>query len=355
VRRVLLVTVVGLLALAAGALADSKMAMSGGVLDFRSEDAGISNDLSVRYDSQGRIRFFDETDPYGMSGYPSPPCSPGKLNGQGNAVEVFCDKAPVKSLSIEPGPGQDTVVYRLGDRPVTLDGGLGADLLETAGAADTLNGDQGNDDLDSGGGNDSVSGGDGRDSIHSGEGADSVSGGLGSDAIDAGGGNDNVDVADGIADSVACGPGTDTVSADQLDQLGDCEDVTRVNVDPPADQPQDDDSTAPTLTVRARAARVSMKHRSVAISVRASEQSLINVSGFVVAGGINSALKKVRPGVDLGEGGIRMKVGLSKGQLAKVLNDLRRHRRPKLRVTVSAVDPAGNTSTPKHLTIALKR
>jgi len=353
VRRAL-VLLAATLAVAAPAFGDSKMGMSGGVLDFRSEDAGISNDLTVNYDSHGRIHYVDETDPYGMSGYPSPPCSPGKLNGQGNAVEVFCDKGPVSSLSIEPGPGQDNVVYKLNDKPVSLDGGLGADLLQTAGAADTLSGDQGNDDIDSGGGNDNVSAGDGKDTVHSGDGNDTIDGGLGSDAIDAGAGNDHVEVADGMADSVDCGPGSDSIVADQLDQVGDCESVTRKDVPPPADQPPENDSTAPTLKARARAAHVSMRKRSVAVSVAASEQALINISGFVVAGGINSPLKKVKPGVDLGEGGIRMKVKLSKGQVAKVLSDLGRGRKPKLRLTVSAVDPAGNTSAPKHLTVGLK-
>lgn len=353
-RRALLTTA-ALLAFAAPALADSKMGMSGGVLDWHSEDAGISNDLSVAYDSHGRIRFHDVTDPYGMSGYPSPPCQPGQLNGQGNAVEVFCDKDPVKSLTIEPGPGQDNVVYKLADRPVSLDGGLGADLLETSTAADTLAGGQGNDELDSGGGDDNVSGGDGKDSIHAGEGNDTIDGGYGSDAIDAGAGNDHVEVADGFADSIQCGAGTDSVNADQFDQIGgDCESVTRNDVSPPADQPQEDDTVAPTLRARARAAHVSLRKRSVAVSVAASEQALINISGYVVAGGINSPLKKVKPGVDLGEGGIRMKVTLSKGQVAKVLADLHRGRKPALRLTVSAVDPAGNTSAPRHLIVALK-
>lgn len=344
-----------LLALPAPALADSKMSMSGGTLDFRSEDAGISNDLSVGYDAHGRIRYHDETDPYGMSGYPSPPCSPGNLNAQGNAVEVFCDKAPIKALSIEPGPGQDNVVYRLADRPALLDGGLGADLLETAGAADTVHGGQGNDELDTGGAGDHVFGDDGKDAINAGAGDDTIDGGLGSDAIDAGAGNDQVSVADGIADTVACGDGTDSVDADQLDQIGgDCEKVTRHDVAPPADQPREDDTVAPTLRVHAGAAHVSMRRHRIVLSVEASEQALINVSGFVVAGGINSPLKRVKPAVDLGEGGTTVAVTLTKGQVAKVLSDLRRGRKPKLRLTVSAVDPAGNTSVPRHLTIALR-
>jgi hypothetical protein len=87
VRRIA-IAVVLVLACAGSALADSKMGGSGGTITFRSEDAGISNELTVKYDPQNRILFADSTDPYGMSGYPSPPCSPGNLNSQGNAIQV---------------------------------------------------------------------------------------------------------------------------------------------------------------------------------------------------------------------------------------------------------------------------
>jgi Ca2+-binding RTX toxin-like protein len=344
-----------LLAFSTAALADSRMGGSGGIVTFRSEDAGISNVLSVKYDAKGRVRFFDDTDPYGMAGYPSPPCSPGALNSQGNAVEVFCEKSGVQAVEIDIGPGQDDVSYRLGDRPASLSGGLGADLLATAGAADRVHGGQGNDTIDAGGGNDTVTGDDGADSISSGEGADKVDGGLGSDGIDAGGGNDNVTVADGIADSIDCGAGSDKIDADQLDQLANCESVSRHDVAPPADQPPADDKEAPTLSARAaKTQRIGARRRSIFISVAASEKAAINVSGFLDAGGVNRRLK-VAPAVDLGEGGTRIPVRLSKSQAAAALRDLARGRRPKLRLTISAVDPAGNTSSPRHLRVALRR
>src|SRR4051812_16765455 len=351
-RAVLTLAVV--LVCAGSALADSKMGMQGDTVTWRSEDAGISNELSVKYDAQGRIRFADSTDPYGMSGYPSPPCQPGALNGQGNAIEVLCDKGAVKAIAIDSGPGQDDVAYRLRDRPVTLSGNLGADFLTTAAAADAVHGGQGNDTIDSGAGADTVTGDDGADSIHSGDGDDHIDGGYGSDGIDAGSGNDSVTVADGIADSVECGAGTDTVDADQLDQLADCENGARHDAAPPSDQPPVDDSEAPTLKARAaRKQRISAKRRSIVVSVSASEKAAINVSGYLDAGGVNHRLK-VPPAVNLGEGGTRVGVKLTRGQVAVALRDIHRGRVPKVKLTISAVDPAGNTSKPRHLVVALR-
>lgn len=343
-----------LLAFAAVAFADSKMGQAGDTITFRSEDAGISNELTVSLDAQGRIRFADSTDPYGMSGYPSPPCAPGNVNGQGNAIEVLCDKGGVGAIQIDIGPGQDDVAYRLRDKPVTLNGALGADFLTTSAAADSVHGGQGNDTIETGGGADTVTGDDGADSIRSGDGDDNVGGGLGSDGIDAGAGNDTIGVADGIADTVDCGSGSDTVDADQLDQLADCEQVSRHDVAPPADQPPVDDHDPPTLKARAAGKqKISMKRRSVAVAVSASEKAAINVSGYLDAGGVNRRLK-VPPAVNLGEGGTRVGVKLSKGQAAAALRDIRRGKRPKVRLTISAVDPAGNTSKPRHLVVALR-
>ena len=349
-----LVAIAVALTFAGTAFADSKMGQAGDTITFRSEDAGISNELTVSLDKQGRVRFADSTDPYGMSGYPSPPCSPGNVNGQGNAIEVLCDKAAVKGVQIDIGPGQDDIAYRLRDVPGTLSGNLGADFITSSAAADTLHGGQGNDTLESGAGGDTVTGDDGADSIHSGDGADNVDGGLGSDGIDAGGGNDSITVADGIADSVECGAGDDTVDADQLDQLANCEHVSRHDVAPPADQPSADDHDPPTLTARAKARqKISMTRRQVAVAVNASEKAAINVSGYLAAGGVNYRLK-VPPAVNLGEGGTRVGVRLSKGQASVALRDIRRGKRPRVKLTISAVDPAGNTSKPRHLVVTLR-
>jgi hypothetical protein len=57
-------------------------------------------------------------------------------------------------------------------------------------------------------------------------GDDILTGGGGSDELIGNTGNDTFYARDGVADRIACGPGTDTVIADELDDLGDaCENV----------------------------------------------------------------------------------------------------------------------------------
>ena len=59
-------------------------------------------------------------------------------------------------------------------------------------------------------------------------GADVLTGGLGRDTLDGGSGNDQLMARDGIADSVRCGGGIDTVAADAFDSASsDCESVSR--------------------------------------------------------------------------------------------------------------------------------
>src|SRR5688572_27223674 len=89
-----------LLSAAAPAAADSKITIAGGVLYFRNDDAGISNQLTGDADSRGRTHFVDDADPYGMT-YPATHCSPGRLNSAGNPVEVSCERSGYSSLTLE--------------------------------------------------------------------------------------------------------------------------------------------------------------------------------------------------------------------------------------------------------------
>jgi uncharacterized repeat protein (TIGR01451 family) len=58
-------------------------------------------------------------------------------------------------------------------------------------------------------------------------GSDILIGGLGNDTIDAGKGNDTIRARDKTRDVVRCGLGTDTVTADRVDVLTNCEKVSR--------------------------------------------------------------------------------------------------------------------------------
>ncbi len=343
-----------LLALAApAARADSKVQAVGSVLYFDNDDAGIANKLTVDYDARGRVHFVDEADPYGMN-YETPPCSPGRVNGAGNPVEVFCNKdGSYRSVNIQVGPAQDRVAYALNDLPVELAGEDGADALATGGAADTVAGGQGNDSLDAGAGDDNVLGDIGDDTLRGGAGNDKLNGGDGGDTFDAGEGDDTVQAVDGFTDTIDCGPGTDSAVVDQLDTVSNCEQVSRQQVPPVPGQMGPKDTTAPAVSVGGSTSQ--RARRRYKVLVTASEPSRVNASGFLSAGGTRTRLPTGSGQIKVGGGGLTLRLRLSRAQLRTVKRDLRRRRRPKAVVTVSAVDPAGNTSRPRRIRIAFRR
>jgi RTX calcium-binding nonapeptide repeat (4 copies) len=106
----------------------------------------------------------------------------------------------------------------------------------------------GDDELRGGDGSDRIEGGAGADKLDGGFGDDEIVGGPGRDAISAdlaGGdcgplwckvpyGNDTVDARDGEADSISCGAGTDSVTADAVATVApDCEQVDRAQPQQP--------------------------------------------------------------------------------------------------------------------------
>ncbi|MDA0174348.1 Ig-like domain-containing protein [Solirubrobacter taibaiensis] len=183
------------------------------------------------------------------------------------------------------GPGADRLDGGAG--PDVLDGGDGDDVLDGGAGNDTVSGSAGDDALNGGTGADALSGGAGLDDathvmlaptpaagvslddvandglpgegdnyasdiedvsilgqgivvpsgstligsagpneLVTGPGNDTINAGAGIDRVTADAGDDAIDVRDGFSDRVRCGPGTDTVVADTLDQIGaDCETV----------------------------------------------------------------------------------------------------------------------------------
>jgi Ca2+-binding RTX toxin-like protein len=347
-----------LLSFAAPAVADTNISIAGGILYWRSEDAGISNQLTVDTASGNKVHFVDEADPYGMRAQTSQ-CTPGRLNNAGNAVEVTCDRTGLGSVTLELGPGEDRVKYALGDLPVNAAGADGADTLTSAGAADSLSGQQGNDTLESGAGDDRVNGGDGDDTINAGEGNDRVDGGAGSDVVDAGAGDDDIISADGEPDTIDCGPGADKINADPIDRLLNCETEQRSDVAPPPSSggaARVEDDVRPVLEIGGTTLqKISAKKRRIAIAVTTSERAIVNASGFLDARGINTRMKPTASNITVAGGGAYAYLTLSKKQVRDALVDLRHRHRPKILVTVSAVDAAGNTSPPQRLTIRLRR
>jgi hypothetical protein len=159
-----------------------------------------------------------------------------------------------------------------------------------------------------------------------------------------------------VADKIVCGAGNDSVIADTADTLDGCENVDRRVVAPPADQPAGDDHTKPKLQAGGSSSqRVSKRRRSIRIAATSSEKGLVQAAGFVTAGGVNNRLKPVSKAVKVAGGGVTLVVKFSKRQMKLILRDLRRGRKVSVRMTVSSVDAAGNTSRARHFRIRLRR
>ena len=103
-------------------------------------------------------------------------------------------------------------------RADTLRGTAGNDRLFGLGGADALHGLAGNDLLDGGPGNDKLFGGAGNDRLLGGAGVNAYSGGAG---------NDTIRAANGRAERISCGAGTDSAVLDRSDRQSGCERVTR--------------------------------------------------------------------------------------------------------------------------------
>jgi Ca2+-binding RTX toxin-like protein len=346
-----------LLALPGAAAADNTLTVVRGDAVFRSEDPGIANEFVVET-SGNDIRFAESKDPYGIN-FPAQ-CRPGKTtNGPAGTVpvEVFCPRSAVAgSITVEAGPAEDDVRYAVNGIPAAVTGDTGADKLTATGeSADVLTGGQGSDTLNAGPGNDELFGEDGNDTIAGGTGDDKITGGEGADTITGGDGADQISSRDGIADKVDCGPGADSVTADTIDEVVDCEDVQRQFVAPPSGQPAADDRTKPRLRAGAAASqRVSRRRPSIRIAATSSEKGLIQAAAYVDAGGVNSRLKPASARVGVAGGGAELRFRLSARILKLVRADRRRGRTPRARVTISSVDAAGNASPARHFWIRLR-
>ena len=149
---------------------------------------------------------------------------------------------------ISGAEGDDFLAGDLGND--TLNGDVGADILDGAEGDDTLNGTAGNDTLRGFTGVDVLDGGTGSDTISGGSGVDVVSyasrsgdvtvdtlgdpddGERGEndlvqtdvESVRTGSGDDVIDIGDGAAGAATCGAGTDEVTADPVDTIGEgCE------------------------------------------------------------------------------------------------------------------------------------
>ena len=159
----------------------------------------------------------------------SGPCPPVTLYGPESIVLDGTEAAD----TLTGGRGPTRISARGGDDSINSgefdrsDGGDGNDRLFGLGL---LLGGGGDDRLEVGFGPDRGrgDGGSGNDFIAGAEGPDSLAGGTGTDRITGRGGNDRIRSRDGVRDTVRCGAGRDSVSADRADRVAsDCERVSR--------------------------------------------------------------------------------------------------------------------------------
>jgi Ca2+-binding RTX toxin-like protein len=101
----------------------------------------------------------------------------------------------------------------------------GNDVITAGSSGENIDAGAGDDRIEAGYGDDTIVGGPGRDSIN----ADKSGGSCGLfETCYLPFGNDVIDIRDGGPDSLTCGPGSDTVTADAVDTVApDCEAVTR--------------------------------------------------------------------------------------------------------------------------------
>jgi Ca2+-binding RTX toxin-like protein len=333
VRRAAIVSAAALLLMPASAEAHSLVRVGGDVARYLSADATSLNTLVVRLDGD-RIDFSDRTVDGGID---PGPCEPGDISDDANTwiIQALCPRAGIGSLNIDLGEREDSAAIDV-PMPVLLLGGPGSDTLRTGSSADQMRGDDGNDDLASGAGN------------------DVVDGGFGVDRLDGGEGDDLLRDADGLADTIACGPGSDTVAADTTDIVAaDCEFVTRTSVTPPADVPVDD-TTAPAIKVGGPALQ-RLRKRGVHLLATSSERGLLAASGSVDVAGISLPVQADRKRVAVAGGGAKLVVRLTSRQLKMCRKALARGRRASIRMFAVATDLAGNSRRAKPIRIRLKR
>jgi Ca2+-binding RTX toxin-like protein len=161
------------------------------------------------------------------------------------------------------------------DRPSTIAGLGGNDVLRGSNCADTIDGGAGDDDIDAGYGDDTITGGPGRDRIS----GDLRSGGCGPVWCDLPFGNDTIYAQDGEVDSISCGYGQDTVYADAVDVVaGDCEQVIRGAAPAPGAGGGGTPTTPPTPGARHIPAVTSLRFKRHALRIGARDAVKLRVA-----------------------------------------------------------------------------
>jgi Ca2+-binding RTX toxin-like protein len=112
----------------------------------------------------------------------------------------------------DPSDNGDTIRGGYGDD--AIEGGVGKDTIYGGYDDDTIDGCDGDDTIYGEWNRDVIDGGAGGDTLYGGINRDTITGGAGIDTIKGENDADTIDAADGEADFISCGTGTDTLKAD---------------------------------------------------------------------------------------------------------------------------------------------
>ncbi len=124
------------------------------------------------------------------------------------------DQTAPPATTTSPGTTASPTGSRAGPATTAIKAGSGDDCAGGGRGSDGSNGEEDDDRVRGGRGADRVKGGAGSDSVKGGRGSDIVVGGGDLDDLGGGIGDDRIRAADGVAEQIRCGPGTDSAIAD---------------------------------------------------------------------------------------------------------------------------------------------
>ncbi|MEA3053037.1 MAG: hypothetical protein QOG72_1940 [Sphingomonadales bacterium] len=319
-----------------------------------------------------------------------------QLDGGGDTdVSSYADRTASITATLGAGPDGDPLLSEAdaftsiegltgGSSADTLTGDAGANPLSGGGAPDVLIGGTGNDPLDGGSGADTVSyqdrsakivatlgaGPDGDpllgeadaftsiEALTGGSGSDTLTGDAAVNALSGAGGNDTINSRDSVADGVACGTGSDSVTSDTLDEVNaDCEVVDDGTPKPlplrPPPAAPGRDTAAPVLTLSVSKRQKIAKGKRIVLTVTSNESATLTAAASLSIPGqakrfkLKAVRRTLRARVKT-----KLTVKLSKKTVRRVKRALRKRRRVRATLTITARDAAGNVARAKRTVTA---
>ncbi len=248
-----------------GAASAATVTKAGNTLRYEAS-SGIRDLLTLSFPDAFTIRFHTSN---GVDSLSSPDCAVA-------GSDINCARAGIGRIVVTLKDGQDVLTTPVGfPIAMTIEGGTGVDVLDSSTQPDIIRGDEDGDFIFGSGGADDISGGPGFDTarfsalsavavslddapndgeagdganVHSdvedlsgtdgndiligsdaaneldgGDGHDTLDGRAGLDLFALGAGNDTALARDGLGERIVCGDGADTVTGDDIDELGGCE------------------------------------------------------------------------------------------------------------------------------------